>query len=463
MSGQTRGINGHWVRYGIAGDQCYLIDEFKDTYDLLVINGNMLAYMSSSISQFITQKAQKPYIVDPQTHALAYDLELLQSTSKKSEGQIKRSWKKLIDKYGNIPKTALLSENPRPVSPADFDDYTLRGGFTEAVLCFQHDTIQRELEDGEDSEYLKFILKETGASPASVPPAYLIAPYFFINGANEEEWLRLNVRFVEEAKKIVTQNSWKMPIAAEIVITLASMLSKETRKRIVENYASVCPDLVMLWIDDFSEHDANEETLKAYICLLEEFGGYGIKVANLFGGFFSIATMRFSDKITNLIAVCHGLEYGERKPVVPLGGGTPVAKFYSRNLHHRLPPRVAIREMQAIRAFSSRDAFLEGVCDCRQCKETIRDSPSGDVDKYFETKASAYWRGSTFVSNEFPTASASDLCTKHYMWCKEWEYKTLIKTIDELKNDFKNFYDLHGNTIGEKFASHPLIWSKSLQ
>lgn len=38
------GIHGiHWVRYGTAGDQKFLIGDFQDTYDQLVINGNMVA------------------------------------------------------------------------------------------------------------------------------------------------------------------------------------------------------------------------------------------------------------------------------------------------------------------------------------------------------------------------------------------------------------------------------------
>lgn len=82
----------HWVRYGIAADQQYLLHDFHSTYDCLIINGNMFAHTPSALSQFITQKAKKPYILDPQTHSLAFDIDYLLSTGKKSEGEIKRSW-----------------------------------------------------------------------------------------------------------------------------------------------------------------------------------------------------------------------------------------------------------------------------------------------------------------------------------------------------------------------------------
>jgi hypothetical protein len=60
----NKGIAGlHWVRYGIAGDQKYLLGQFADTYDQLVVNANMVAHMPAAISQFLSQQLKKNGII----------------------------------------------------------------------------------------------------------------------------------------------------------------------------------------------------------------------------------------------------------------------------------------------------------------------------------------------------------------------------------------------------------------
>lgn len=455
------GITGqHWVRYGTAADQRYLEGDFRETYDQIVVNGNMVAHMPSALSVFLTQRARKPFVIDPQTHAFAHDITHLQSTSKSSAGQIKKSWKKLIERYGDFIAQILLKDQ-RPLDPDDFNDTKVLADFSDKVLLFQKDTITREIKEGEDREYLEFLQRETGENALVRPPALLIAPYFFMDGPLSEQWLERNLQFVDMSRSVLRSKEWKLPLAAQVVISKEVLSNEDLRKQIIRQYVAQTPDVVLLWIDQFSEHDASESELSHFIKLLFGFAEAGIPVVNLYGGFFSVALMRFSAILKGKIAaVCHGLEYGETRPVVPLGGGTPVAKFYSRQLHHRLPPRVALRAIQELGGTDSVTAFHNNICNCKNCMDLIQSVPKSDIAAYFETKESTFWRAGKRISMDFPTGVASDNCTKHYMWCKAWEYRDLNLSLDELKEELEDADRKLRKPLGAEHAGHPLAWSK---
>lgn len=454
------GIAGlHWIRYGTAGDQKYLIGDFEETYDQLVINGNMVAHMPSSLSHFITQRAKKPFVIDPQTHAFAHDLSHLQSTSKSSNGDIKRSWKKLLGHYGEHISKILLHYS-RPLDPKDFDEENLRYDFVEKVLTFQNNAITGELETGEDREYLEFLQNEKNIDPFIRPPAILIAPYFYIDGPLYEEWLDLNIELLNDARRILnSKKDYQQFLAAQLVLSKDILGEESVRNEIVQKYSKAKPNAILLWIDNFSEHNASEFELIHYKELLKGFANEEIPVVNLFGGFFSVALARLKSEIQNLSGVCHGLEYGETRPVIPLGGGIPVARFYSRQLHHRLPPRVALRVIKILGGLENVETFLEKICDCKNCESIISEDPIADLNAYFETKSSSFWRAGKRISMEFPTSIASDNCTKHYLLCKQWEYNENWN-VAVLKDKFKENSHLLRKEIGSEYSGHLSVWEK---
>ena len=461
---KSAGIYGtHWVRYGTAADQCYLEGEFRATYDQIVVNGNMVAHMPSALSVFLTQRVQKPFVIDPQTHAFAHDIEYLLSKSKSSAGEIKRSWRKLIEKYGEVLEHALLEEK-RPLDPTDFDNEVSRKNFTKNVLLFQRDAITDEIKEGPDRDYVEFLKEETGTSTTVMPPAMLVAPYFFIHGPLAAGWQEKNLQFIQDSRSVVTAEGIEEPLAAQLVISQEILADSRRRDELVELYAQQEPDVILLWIDQLNEHTAPESELESFISLLSGFAKKKIPVVNLYGGFFSVAMMRFSTLLNGqFAAVCHGLEYGETRSVIPLGGGTPVAKFYSRQLHHRLPPRVALRTIHLLDGMNAVSDFHSNVCGCRNCQEVICEDPEQDLIAYFETKESTFWRAGKRISMDFPTGQASENCTKHYMWCKEWEYRDMATTIDQLKQELLKTDQQLRKPIGVEYAGHPLAWSNVLR
>jgi hypothetical protein len=459
-SNQSGNQGLHWVRYGTAADQKYLINSFSKTYDQLLIGANMVAHMSSAISQFVSQRAQKPFVIDPQTHAFAHNLENLLSQSSNSKGKIKRSWQKLLKSYGEEVKNIIEVEG-RPLDPSDFESTDLKDQFSESVLRFQNDAISQEIENGEDKEYLDFLRrKNPDLNPFSVPPSILIAPYFFIDGRLRENWLDVNISLLKTCKFLQDRNpSLQRPLAAQIVISKDVLLDTTFLAEISSRYAKEGANYALLWIDQFVEQEASQSELKAYIYLLKELGDNGIPVINLHGGFFSVALARFREDLSGkLVGVCHGLEYGENKPVIPLGGGVPVAKFYSRQLHHRLSPTVAIRAMGALGGLTDPTAFWTEICDCNRCKELITNDPEEDINHYFETSSTSFWRSGSRVSMDFPTGEASSNCLQHYLWCKHWEYTSGDLTKEKLVEEFRTDFDRLHKALGEDHTQHLLTW-----
>lgn len=448
----------HWVRYGIAPDQKYFLDEFALDYDQIVIGANMVAHMPAAISTFVTQKAMKPFIIDPQTHAFQHDVENLLSTSKKSSGELKNSWRGLVKSYGP-PLDVLSDDEPRPLSPTDLKDQAVLEGFCERVILFQRDAIKGEMEKGKDSKYLKFLAKRAGTPGGTSAPALLIAPYFFMGGPGTNEWARVNLRCLKASLSFCKQQRIDTPVAAQVVIS-KDLLTDSEFDRIFDYYRESGVRYFLLWIDNFQEQRASLNQLERLIELVKLLARDGAQVVNLYGGFFSVAQARVGDLQDKLCAVCHGLEHSESKPVVPVSGGIPVAKFYSNNLHYRLPPRVAYQEISAKEALDSVTKYFADICDCAECRRHIKTSPRKDfIRAYGQTNSKSVWRSGQWVTMQFPTSEAADYCTRHYMHCKAVEYRAAY-TKTQLKQDLiaaRNDLEPH---LGSDYAGHTAVWAR---
>ena len=85
--------NLHLIRYGTHAEQKYLINEFLDCYDILIVNANMAAFSSSGIASFISEKAKnKNFIIDPLTHGFQESIGHLQNSDGEIKSSIKSYW-----------------------------------------------------------------------------------------------------------------------------------------------------------------------------------------------------------------------------------------------------------------------------------------------------------------------------------------------------------------------------------
>jgi len=382
----------HLVRYGIAGDQKYLVDDLLDTYDELVINARMVAHMAAGLALFLTQRAHnKPYFIDPETHIFQHDPDYLQSTSEQSQSRLKRSVGHLIEWYGD-PVERVVGEE-QSILPEDFESDAERAEFCRKVIEFQLKAISERVRDTENVEYYEFLKEKGVVESSSFTPTLVVAPYFCMDGNTVDDWIDVNIACAQDSKPVA--NEAGLPLAVEIVLTQSVLFDKRHVQNLVKKYGKLKPDVFLLWIDAFSEQEVSAALLYTFSNILKRLKQTGSKVVNLYGSYFSI--MLFHRGI--LDGVTHGLEYGEERPLVPVGGGIPTAKFYLPSLHLRLRREDAMRAVRALKGFERAKDFHRNVCNCRQCKKMIADSRSGD-DSDLKQLRDAAKRLRRFVGSE---------------------------------------------------------------
>ncbi len=439
----------HLVRYGIAADQKYLIGEFLDTYDQLVINATIAAYQASALANFITQRAQnKPYFIDPQTHAFQHDVEHLQSTSKKSAGKIKKSVQKLLDSYGEPIKTQI--ENYQSILPDDFKDATIRKAFCERVLSYQMKIMANEAEQSDAAPYYAFLKEEDGTDFNVGEPNLLVAPYFYMDGATLEEWLPMNLVCAMDSKPIAKK--MKLPLAVQVVISSGVLFDADQMGKLIEGYVKIKPDIFLIWVDEFDEQSASVSALRGFADMVKKLGTGEVPVVNLYGGYFSVLLLHCGV----LNGVTHSLEYGERRAVVPVGGGIPVAKYYLPDLHYRMQTRDALRAVRKlVESDGTANGFHKNVCDCEQCKKVITGKAEIDfMEQYGKTKI--------IKGRAYPTAETKKNSVRHYMWRKQREFKEEYEA-DSIIQELRETHEKLRRAVGVENAIHCKNWADVLE
>lgn len=433
----------HYIRYGIASDQKYLL-EFINNYGNLIVNAKTVAFNGKSLSLFLHKIIKKVnFTIDPETHAFQHDRSFIESTSKNNKGKsvIKKSIQALIKAYGapidNVVK------NGKILQVSDFDNTDIRA-FCKRVIDFQCDTIKAQ-ESAEDvSEYYDFLVEKKKITDGLVRPEFIIAPYFYLNGSDFSAWLELNIKCIHNSIPIAKQK--KLPLAAELVISQDILIDDAKMSNIIDHYNSLNIEKIFLWIDSFSEHDANEHYLKSYIDLLRKLNK---PVVDLYGGYLSII-LKKTKICENLVGVSHGMGFGEDRSVVPVGGGVPAAKFYLPSLHKRLIFRNALESIRPLDGHKNRVSYFSKICDCPTCKSIIKNDPLNDFRFYGVTKPGSNLR-------EFPTSETIDNCIRHYMYSKIREYSEPITKEIVKSNLDETYYKLKG-FLPENIISHCQKW-----
>lgn len=436
-------MNLHMVRYGTHAESIFLSGDFRDTYDILVVNGNMAAYYPAAMARFIAERVcNKNYIIDPQTHAFQHDLRYIRSS--KTE-EIKSSIARLLEQYGEPFKRSI--DAGRPVYPDDFKDKHILASAVERVIEFQRNVFSAQ--KGEWQKYYEFI----NINPLT--PWAVIAPYFFMDELSVGQWLEINAKAVEIAKTKYPNEK----VVMQLVIGKGLLLSQEL-SGVIERVTDTPADMVAIWIDDFDETSATITELTIYKDMLRKLGGKK-EVLILYGSYFSVALMKVFPEL-NIKGVCHGLEYAEHRPVIPVGGGLPVSKFYYPSLHIRIPYVEVVFLVRPF--FDSKEDYFRYVCDCKTCAELIGRALSVEegFTKYGETSPAVSRRNNQVVVLNYPTTEARNLCVSHYMWCKAKEYQEVEQSASQIAKKLIQAAE-ESKTVGNAFTAHCLRWAKVLQ
>ncbi|MHB8110903.1 MAG: hypothetical protein ACYDHW_12840 [Syntrophorhabdaceae bacterium] len=441
--------NKHFVRYGTAAEQKYMKD-YQHAFDGVVINGSMLAHVSKSISLFVHKDMKsKSFFVDPMTHSFQHDL----SKIKNNEGEIKLSIQKLINIYGN-PATILLSKF-RALRPDDFSNEKTLSQFVKSVLEFQYKHIQESLSDEyrEIVEYLR--IDQLGK------PDFLISPYFYLSKNNQFKWTQINLQLIEESLKHKTAFN-NLPIYAQLVIDRQYLNDTSELDRLIQSYSIA--DGLLYWIDGFDETEASVDELRAVKRMVRTFkdGNEKKRILSLYGGYFSQLLLK-----EGLDGVVHGLEYGENRDVVPVGGGIPLSKYYLPAVKKRIPANTMVYFLKINNIRKARH-FFDTICDCRVCRKTMQsDNVVEDFNNFIRSRPVLikYTRtGRERIREiEYPLRESKELCLFHYLEAKSREFMRIHKlSREDLTGELKSAFEKYKKqrSINE-YVGHLERWAEA--
>lgn len=427
----------HIIRFGTWGDKKDLV-ELAETYDMIVINANAITHSKDTIASFLARniclKENKDYYIDPITYAFQDHLELMHSKPKKNregldrkkskdiqgmlEQPMKPTFDKLIDAYG------MILEKIRENTPLQTQQLLVSEiesalmDFCVNVMNFQRNSVCDAIEENEIKKYLEYDNIEINRS---LQPAFVIAPYFYMDIGQYQEWMEVNIRMY----KICQMSDIKgIEIRMEIFIDKKILKDRGILVKIAHRYLATGCSGYILWISDFDETRAEKDEIENLLFFLKFFQGKS--VYNAYGGFFSI--LLGNDEVGLLDGVSHGLEYGESRGGFPVGGGMPTPKYYFFPLHRRLKYLESL-ELLERREYIKPDAYLWGsslaylkeICRCKVCKELMPEYMRG-FEQFrstgmFEVDYSEHKQRRTKAKPEEKTR-----CRHHYMYCKKVEF-----------------------------------------
>jgi hypothetical protein len=428
----------HILRYGTVAEKAQM-EKAISTYDYLIINGNSAAFVSRAIAKFVVEKffndKKKGFIIDPITYAFQQNIHLLKNKSRSGESILKKSIKKLIEKY-QYPAEKI--EADVPIQPSDFsENKKLLEDFCLRVLKFQYSIIDEYINNNDLGKYLQYATGNMNYVLQQFHPKILIAPYFYLNPKDSlfESWLGLNISFLNEALIQAKDHFQGKAVFGQIVINKDVLLNDISINKIISAYTKCPCNGFTIWVDGFDEHEESIEMLSGFMTFLSGFKGKPI--FNMYGSFFSILLTHPSIQL--LDGVSHGMEYGESREVYPVGGGIPVSKYYYMPLHQRKDFTKAFYLLEhekildtSIPDWGTCDRYYHEICYCEQCRKIMENEMQNFVkfesDRFYEMKSR-----NGIIRRKMASAETKENCLFHYLLCKKIEFLMMRnRGIDEI-------------------------------
>lgn len=426
----------HLMRLGTHAEQKYFIrqPDLPDWYDILVLNANIVDYFAKGTASLLAGPLfGRKYFIDPLTHSFGHNPVFLMS-----KGEIKKSIQSIADRFGSPVRDGI--NQARALTAADFSDGNVVKEFTLRVLEFQINRLSEALED--DAKYL-----EESVIPE---PILLIPPYFYMDISNYNEWLPRNINFIKTAKAAMPEKD----IFGELVVDRGVLEDPDLWQSIADTYiATEELDGLIIWISDFSEHEASSSQLLNLRLFIERLSTCGKPIYNLFGGYYSLLLHHFG-----LSGVCHGPGYGENRDVVPVGGGIPKPKYYLTPVHQRL----LHSEVQLLidqGAWPSIEAFQEEVCNGPFCK-TILAGDLGNFYLYGRVEPRQRVDGSFY---NVPLPETIEAMNFHYLEAKAIEFSNVTSlAIEVLIEQLRDAYEKYRKLMPPSELRYLVFWANVL-
>lgn len=80
----------HIVLFGTFGENKYFLGSYKESFDIIGFNANIIAHAPEGMAAFISQLSKKSYFIDPQTHAFQQPTRTIMRKSKDDKLVVKK-------------------------------------------------------------------------------------------------------------------------------------------------------------------------------------------------------------------------------------------------------------------------------------------------------------------------------------------------------------------------------------
>jgi len=452
----------HIYHYNVSAEQRYFLGtEHHKLYDLIFINGNIVAHTPAGIAAFVSTAA-KDFFIDPQTHIFQRaTIHLKRDESDKKKGEFPRygfkpSIRRLAKDHLGYPFSNVI-DNDRPLLPEDFltDEGTLNEDIIRQACVKSINFQQHILEESLDEEAREFL-----SGSEAFQPKFIIAPYFYLSPNKFREWFEITIACYEKTKEIVNDNQ------VYLFLVVSKEALAEYPQGITDKISELSPDGIILWIDEHKEEDLSSNEIRRYIEFLRGLRSSTESIYNSHGGFLSILLCH-SEAGNLLDGVGHCINYGESRSVVPVGGGIPMARFYFPSIHSRLRYGDAVGIVYPQNWLLSRELYLDNICRCAQCAELIQNKNT--INEVFlaygESNPVTFRRRSgTIVSLEYPTSEAKQAAARHYLFNKAKEFRDIQnESLNELLGSLENTYNTIAPLSGDDLVAHLNRWQFALQ
>lgn len=433
----------HWMLFGTFAEQRHFTYPTADTYKGVIINGNMAAYAPDGLAAFLLERTGLTYFIDPMTHAFQHDPAFITD----EEGRPKSSIAELAQHYDPGKQHVARFLGEKPLLPSHLENDTLVKDFVERCVAFQQTILSNAMETADAMKYVLF-------DEPKVTPHAIIAPYFYLTESNYERWLDIQIKCCQLARTAIPSER----LYAGVVLSRGVLSDQRKADQVAEAMLGTNVDGYLLWIDNFDEHKSGENELQSFLRFARKLRSDDQReVINLHGGYFSILA---AGNLGNhaLTGVTHAPEFGEYRPVVPVGGGIPIARYYIPQLHARVRYRDALRLFGAMDWLKDAPTFHKDVCDCEECVATLN-GDSANFVLFGEGSIREVRRGTNLVRIDFPTTATRKRCLRHYLQRKRREFiRSDTASADELRNDLHANKEALEPFLGDGVA-HLDIWN----
>lgn len=444
------------LRIGSHAEKEYVL-KLKSFLDGVIVGANLFeATPGATASLLLKLSGPSGFYVDPMTYAFGEyvdpvsgrkrsDMDWIKSDQlykdecgvKRTKRDFKRSYRGLADKLG-APLTNALGTN-RAVCPSSFAGSRVLSAFCQAVVNYQAERLQKELEaDDGFGEYAKDVRG----------PAAVFAPYFYVEPSAPKEWLQLNAKLMAETVRLGP----KVPVHGILCANKGWLDDSSAVDHLAQSLIGTGISGVWLWFSKFYEDRASEASLGQYRRLISMLSDR-MEVRSMHGGYFSLALSKYG-----LSGISHGVGYGEQKDVVPvIGQSTPTVNYYLPPVARKLSVPTIERAFDGLGVFNPPE-FHDKVCGCAVCKGVVATSLD-EFSQFGDTHLSC-----PEATRESQTPAAAKRCRYHFLLCRIKERDEIAEaTVDDVVSRLKNVTETWGkqpSLAGE--SKHLATWKKVL-